>query len=346
MKRKQLISIMQVFIAILVFGSLLIGLVSRWFIPSFFPRFQDSFYMVYLVFEHIIRGILIIGGAFIVYALTLRSKKESSMRRISALGFSLSALILLCLLPVASGFWEYYNVLMPFPWSTFPLQLLYDGRFFSADLQSAFDGNGVSVLLSVYGVFNAAVFLVVLLFGRRFFCSMVCMNFGAHAETLKEGFPLFGSRERMKHELMPKIKMVLGTAKWIFLGANITLILLWGALLAGADLSVAALRSVELMKYMIFELFFVLFAFAALSGRTYCYYCPAGTMISLVGRASGHCIRTDADKCIGCGRCNDACDMQIDIRSYAEKGEAVNSLLCVGCGSCVDTCPVNALKYR
>src|SRR6056297_812548 len=341
-----MIRIMRFFIALLVFGSLLIGLVSRWFIPSYFPQFQDSFYMVYLVFEHIVRGILIIGGAFLVYALTLGVRKKPSMRRISVIGFSISALILLCILPIASGFWEYYNVLMPFPWSTFPLQLLYDGRFFSADLQGAFDGNGVSVLLLVYGVFNAAVFLVVFLFGRRFFCSMVCMNFGAHAETLKEGFPLFGSRERMKHQLMPKIKRVLGTAKWIFLGANLTLLFLWGALLAGADLSAAALRTVELMKYMIFELFFVLCAFSGLSGRTFGYYCPAGTVISLAGRASGHCIRTDRSVCISCGRCNDACDMQIDIRGYAEKGEAVTSLLCVGCGACVDSCPVNALTYR
>jgi len=337
---------MRFLIAILVFGSLLIGLVSQWLVPSYYPRFQDSFYMLYLVFEHIIRGILIIGGAIIVYALTVRVRKKSIMRQMSALGFSISAFILLCLLPVASGFWEYYNVLMPFPWSTFPLQLLYDGHFFSVALQNAFNGNGVFVLLAVYAVFNAAVFLVVIFFGRRFFCSMVCMNFGAHAETLKEGFPLFGSRERMKHVLMPKIKIVLSTAKWIFLSANLILLFLWGALLAGANISAASLRTVELMKYMIFELFFVLFAFAALSGRTYCYYCPSGTMISLVGRAAGHCIRTDKSTCIGCGQCNDACDMQIDIRAQAEKGNTVNSLLCVGCGACVDACPVSTLEYQ
>lgn len=346
MKRELLFSVIRFFIAVLVFGSLLIGLVSRWLVPSWFPRFQVIFYMVYLVFEHIVRGILIIGGALIVYALTRGVQKKASMRRMSVLGFSISALILLCILPVASGFWEYYNVLMPFPWSTFPLQLLYDGHFFSTDLQSPFGESGVFLLLSLYGVFNAAVFVVVILFGRRFFCSMICMNFGAHAETLKEGFPLFGSRDRMKHNLMPKMKTTLYTAKWMFLVANLILILLWAALLAGADIEAASLRTVELMKYMIFELFFVLFAFAALSGRTYCYYCPAGTAISLVGRVTGHCIRTDRGACIGCGRCNEACDMQIDIRAHAERGKTVNSLLCVGCGACVDACPADALEYR
>lgn len=132
----------------------------------------------------------------------------------------------------------------------------------------------------------------------------------------------------------------------MFLAVNTGLILVWAAVLAGAELNVGILRALELGKYLGLELFLVLLGLALLSGRTYCYYCPAGTVLSLAGRAAGHCIRTDMNPCIGCGRCNEVCDMQVDVMACAQQGQPVRSLLCVGCGACVDACPVNALAYR
>jgi polyferredoxin len=225
------------------------------------------------------------------------------------------------------------------------LQLLYDGHYLSADFRPAFGGNGVVVLLAFYAVFNAAVFSLVAVFGRRFFCSMLCVNFGAHAETLKEGFPLFGSRKRMKERYMPALRNLLAAAKWGFLAVNLLLMVLWAGILAGAALDPALLRTLELVKYLALELFLVLGAFVVLSGRTYCYYCPSGTMLSLAGKATGHGIRTNVSACIDCGRCNEVCDMEIDIRGRALQGEPVRSVLCVGCGACVDACPAGTLEY-
>jgi len=345
LKGKKIIRILKTGIFILIFGSLFIGLASQVIVPHYIPELEEPAYKAYLVFEHLVRGIIIIAGAVAVYVLLKKGKKQNKNRRFSLIGFSVSALILICILPVVTGFWELYNVLMPFPWSTIPLQLMYNGHYFSFNFQNAFNGHGVTVLLIFYAVFNIAVFTIVLLFGRRVFCSLICVNFGAHAETLKEGFPLFGSRKKMKRNLMPRLKGVLSLAKWVFLTANLVLIIMWIGVLAGADLNIGALKALELIKYMTFELFLVLFAFAVLSGRTYCYYCPAGTMLSLIGKAAGHCVKTNVTHCIECGACNDACDMQIDIKSHAVKGEPVRSLLCVGCGACADVCPTRNLAY-
>lgn len=356
MSKAVLVSILKICIFILIFGSLVIGILAQVVVPAMLPELEPVIYKVYLLFEHIGRAVVIFIGAAVMYTLLSgakadtkkkeTSKPERRMQKKTLIGFSISALVLLCILPSATSFWEFYNVLMPLPWSTFPFQLLYDGHFFSADMRSAFGGNGVTVLLSAYLVFNALVYTAVLFFGRRFFCSMICVNFGAHAETLKEGFPLFGKRKRMKNNRMPRLLIPLKASQWLFLGANALLIVLWIILLAGVPLNTGFLRSIELAKYLSLELFFVLFAFGFLSGRTYCYYCPAGTTLSLLDKASGHRIQTNLTGCIECGKCNTACDMQIDVKSHAKKGLPVRSVLCVGCGACVDSCPVGTLIYK
>ena len=82
-----------------------------------------------------------------------------------------------------------------------------------------------------------------------------------------------------------------------------------------------------------------------MSPRGYCNYCPAGTILGLVARLSGQRIETGLSKCTGCGLCNKACPMNIDIREMALNSEAVRDINCVGCGRCVEACPTNNLQY-
>ena len=88
-----------------------------------------------------------------------------------------------------------------------------------------------------------------------------------------------------------------------------------------------------------------MFFWVAYKGRAYCYYCPLGTILALLGRVAGQEIVTNQTKCIQCGKCNEVCPMSIDIKSNAKKGEAVKNLRCVGCGHCVDVCPSQTLDY-
>ncbi len=115
------------------------------------------------------------------------------MRRRSIYVFMFAMFCLLILLPIFSGYWEFVLALMPFPWSSFPLQIIYDGHYFTTDVAHAFNGNGVLVLVITYLLWNMIVFIGVIKYGRRFFCSMLCPNVGCHSETMREAIPLFTS---------------------------------------------------------------------------------------------------------------------------------------------------------
>lgn len=88
-----------------------------------------------------------------------------------------------------------------------------------------------------------------------------------------------------------------------------------------------------------------MFFWIAFVGRGYCFYCPLGSMLSLLGKVARQKIDTDNTSCIQCNLCNSICPMSIDIKSMAQNGKPVTALRCVGCGHCVDACPTRTLSY-
>lgn len=350
MNKKTKITLLKILVALLVFGGLIIGTLAM--SPGEFvnEKHQEVLHQTYLLYESLGRGLMIVFGGLIVFSMIKKKHKNKEglgLRQKAIIGFIISASLLLIILPLTTGFLEYVNVMMPFPWSTLPLQLLYDGHYFSSDYSAAFSGNGTIVLCIAYLIFNVLTFIGVAFLGRRFFCSTLCVNFGGHAETLKEGLPLFETKRSKAIKNSPYYVNVMNGFKWTFLVLNILLIMLWSLLLIFdiQIINVTAMRYIELIKYMVFELLMVLFAFSAISGRFYCMYCPAGAFISLTGRIAGQKIITDKAECISCGQCNKACAMKIDIMTCAQSKVPLNHLNCVGCGACVDVCPVNTLEY-
>jgi len=49
---------------------------------------------------------------------------------------------------------------------------------------------------------------------------------------------------------------------------------------------------------------------------------------------------------ISCGNCSTYCEMGIDVRAYAQKGENIVRSSCVGCGICSAVCPRGVLKLE
>lgn len=60
--------------------------------------------------------------------------------------------------------------------------------------------------------------------------------------------------------------------------------------------------------------------------------------------ASGHVVNTLAEKCVGCGRCAEACVYHAI--EMSEGKAVVNPLLCEGCGLCEKICPSEALRLE
>ncbi|MDA8569373.1 4Fe-4S binding protein, partial [Flavobacteriaceae bacterium] len=57
-------------------------------------------------------------------------------------------------------------------------------------------------------------------------------------------------------------------------------------------------------------------------------------------------ITTNGGQCISCGNCSTYCEMGIDVRAYAQKGENIVRSSCVGCGVCSAVCPRGVLKLE
>lgn len=73
--------------------------------------------------------------------------------------------------------------------------------------------------------------------------------------------------------------------------------------------------------------------------RPFCkYICPLGAVYSVFNPVSVFRYRVDADKCVRCGACADACGMQADPVRHANDPE------CIRCGACARACPANAIS--
>ncbi len=85
--------------------------------------------------------------------------------------------------------------------------------------------------------------------------------------------------------------------------------------------------------------------------RAFCHYiCWMAPFMVLGRKISGvlklPALRLSADrgKCVDCKKCNEKCQMSLDVNDMVRKGVMENSE-CILCGECVDTCPRGAIKY-
>jgi len=85
-----------------------------------------------------------------------------------------------------------------------------------------------------------------------------------------------------------------------------------------------------------------------LGNRVWCRMgCPMAGILGIQQRLfSKFRITTNGGQCISCGNCSTHCEMGIDVRSYAQKGENIVRSSCVGCGVCSAVCPRGVLKLE
>lgn len=85
-----------------------------------------------------------------------------------------------------------------------------------------------------------------------------------------------------------------------------------------------------------------------LGNRAWCRFgCPMAAVLGFQQRMfSKFRITTNGGQCISCGNCSNSCEMGIDVRAYAQKGENIVRSSCVGCGVCSAVCPRGVLKLE
>ena len=79
--------------------------------------------------------------------------------------------------------------------------------------------------------------------------------------------------------------------------------------------------------------------------RTWCSFCPMGSLASWVSARKKPIPLRVADSCVGCKLCTKACPLQL--APYTAKGnpDGFTDSDCLKCGRCVDKCPKKALSF-
>ncbi len=85
-----------------------------------------------------------------------------------------------------------------------------------------------------------------------------------------------------------------------------------------------------------------------LGSRVWCRFgCPMAAIMGLQQRFfSKFRISTNGGQCISCGNCSTYCEMGIDVKWYAQRGQNIVRSSCVGCGICSAVCPRGVLKLE
>lgn len=85
-----------------------------------------------------------------------------------------------------------------------------------------------------------------------------------------------------------------------------------------------------------------------MGSRVWCRFgCPMAAYMGIIQRfKSRFRITTNGAQCISCGNCSTYCEMGIDVRAYAQRGQNIVRASCVGCGVCSAVCPRGVLKLE
>ncbi len=191
-----------------------------------------------------------------------------------------------------------------------------------------------------------AVPVITYFFGKRWYCSWVC-GCGGLAETLGDPF----------RQLSNKSLKAWKIERWMIYSVLIFAIINTGAVLYTFFTGSYSLLgiSTESIKtsygFLISSMFTGVIGtgfYPLMGNRVWCRFgCPLAAYLGIVQRfKSRFRITTNGGQCISCGNCSTYCEMGIDVRWYAQRGQNIVRSSCVGCGICSAVCPRGVLRLE
>jgi ferredoxin-type protein NapH len=205
--------------------------------------------------------------------------------------------------------------------------------------------------LGVFLVFWAAIMSFIAVpaltyfFGKRWYCSWVC-GCGALAETVGDPFRTLSDKSLKAW----KIERILIHSVLVFI--TITTVLLWlNSWQQGAILGSWSLAFSKTYSFLIGSTFAGVIGtgfYPILGNRGWCRFgCPQAALLGIIQKYfSRFRITTNGGQCISCGNCSTYCEMGIDVKAYAQKGQDIVRASCVGCGICSAVCPRGVLRLE
>lgn len=191
-RNAKILTIIKATVIVFIIVGISIGGLNAVFGNSENIPFKERIRWIYLMYENVFRTVIVIFSSYLSYCILKDRKKTPKMRTTSLLSFSIFMVIMFVITPLITGINEISISLMPFPWSSMPIQLLKDGYFFSNHIES----NMIIIILGIYIVYQLVVLIGTLIYGRRFHCSMICPFSGCHAESFSLALPLINMKNR------------------------------------------------------------------------------------------------------------------------------------------------------
>lgn len=332
-----------------IIGFFLIGF---YIILYFYPEFMTSWVALVDPISYLIKGsgaghfflygfiytisILVMGVRMIV---KYRHSRYQIVRTISVMFFQTVLAFLLpeILVRLNQPYFDFKNI--------WPLD--YD-FFFDFELNKLIASGQIGIFMMVWGIALALIGVPIFtyFYGKRWYCSWVC-GCGGLAETLGDPFRQLSDKslKAWKFEqvsiygvLVFAVVMTIGVLYTYFTGASEVLGIntfsmreVYGAVIGAGFAGVIGTGFYPFM-----------------GNRVWCRFgCPLAGYMGIIQRIKSRFrITTNGGQCISCGNCSTYCEMGIDVRSYAQKGENIVRASCVGCGVCADVCPRGVLKLE
>ncbi|MEP2771337.1 MAG: 4Fe-4S binding protein [Fulvivirga sp.] len=220
--------------------------------------------------------------------------------------------------------------------------------FYDYNLETLTTSGSVGLSMLVWGTGLALIGVPVItyFYGKRWYCSWVC-GCGGLAETLGDPY----------RQLSDKSLKAWQVERWMVHGVLVFSVVMTFAVLYTyftGNSTLAGINSYDLRSVYGFA---IGAAFAGVVGvgfyplmgnRVWCRFgCPLAAYLGIIQRfKSRFRITTNGGQCISCGNCSTYCEMGIDVRAYAQKGQNIIRASCVGCGVCSSVCPRGVLKLE
>lgn len=239
-------------------------------------------------------------------------------------------------------------VLLNMPWHDFkniwPLDYSF---FFEYRIDGMVSSGALGMFMLIWGIILIVVGvpLFTYFYGKRWYCSWVC-GCGGLAETLGDPY----------RQLSDKSLKAWKVERYLVHGVLVFAVVMTAMTIANYFMGFGLLGNATDQVHSIYG-FMIGSMFAGVIGtgfypfmgnRVWCRFgCPLAAYLGIVQRfKSRFRITTNGGQCISCGNCSTYCEMGIDVRWYAQRGQNIVRASCVGCGVCSAVCPRGVLKLE
>jgi polyferredoxin len=220
--------------------------------------------------------------------------------------------------------------------------------FFDWHINELLANGTFGIFILVWGIVLSLVIspFLTYFFGKRWYCSWVC-GCGGLAETAGDSFRHLSSKKM---------------SAWKFERFSVYTVLVFAVVMTGMVLYTNFTGKSQVLFFESFKVreaygFLIGAIFSGIIGvgfypimgsRVWCRFgCPMAAILGIQQKFfSRFRITTNGSQCISCGNCSTHCEMGIDVRWYAQRGQDIVRSSCVGCGVCSAVCPRGVLKLE